>query len=262
MPPLADSPHIARELNFPGALQRGSRGAAVRRVQEWLTYHGIATSVDGSYGPATERCVAQFQEANGLSNGGSTDESTWDALVRPLAEVVAVPAPCAGEGLPEYLLRCAQHHLQNHPVEIGGDNRGPWVRLYMNGNEGASWYWCAGFVTFVLRQASEGLGVDMPIEGSFSCDSLASQARARDRFVRGASVAKDDPGWADLGSTQIFLVRRTQSDWTHTGLSFAGHDDVFSTIEGNTNDEGGRNGYEVCQRTRSIPSKDFIRLTA
>ena len=37
-------------------------------------------------------------------------------------------------------------------------------------------------------------------------------------------------------------------------------DGTFATIEGNTNDEGSREGYEVCRRVRGRGSKDFIRL--
>jgi len=37
-------------------------------------------------------------------------------------------------------------------------------------------------------------------------------------------------------------------------------DDAFETIEGNTNDEGSPNGYEVCRRIRGYRKKDFIRI--
>ena len=51
------------------------------------------------------------------------------------------------------------------------------MRLYTQGHEGAPWAWCAGFVSFLMRQAAETLGLDPPIRGSVSCDSLAAQAR-------------------------------------------------------------------------------------
>jgi hypothetical protein len=35
---------------------------------------------------------------------------------------------------------------------------------------------------------------------------------------------------------------------------------MYSTVEGNTNDEGSADGYEVCQRMRSLTKKDFIRF--
>jgi hypothetical protein len=34
----------------------------------------------------------------------------------------------------------------------------------------------------------------------------------------------------------------------------------ISTWEGNANDEGGREGHEVCSRTRGISRLDFVRL--
>jgi hypothetical protein len=56
----------------------------------------------------------------------------------------------------------------------------------------------------------------------------------------------------------IFLARATPSDWTHTGIVVESASESFETIEGNTNDDGCREGYEVCQRTRGYGSKDFV----
>ncbi len=56
----------------------------------------------------------------------------------------------------------------------------------------------------------------------------------------------------------FFLNRRTTTDWTHVGIVLEANDEVFMTIEGNTNDEGSREGYEVCQRIRGYRKKDFI----
>jgi hypothetical protein len=56
-------------------------------------------------------------------------------------------------------------------------------------------------------------------------------------------------------------VRRTATDWTHTGLVTASAAEVFDTIEGNTNDDGNREGFEVCSRSRGYQDKDFIRLS-
>jgi hypothetical protein len=56
----------------------------------------------------------------------------------------------------------------------------------------------------------------------------------------------------------LFLVQRTATDWEHTGIVVSAEADVFHTIEGNTNDEGSREGYEVCKRIRGYEKKDFI----
>ena len=48
----------------------------------------------------------------------------------------------------------------------------------------------------------------------------------------------------------------------HTGFVESIEGDVIHTIEGNTNDTGSREGYEVCRRIRKTNTcKGFIRLT-
>ena len=59
----------------------------------------------------------------------------------------------------------------------------------------------------------------------------------------------------------IFLNRKTSTDWTHTGIVTEVGDGWFRTIEGNTNDEGSREGYEACARTRGFKGRDFVCLS-
>jgi hypothetical protein len=153
------------------------------------------------------------------------------------------------------VLEYAAAHLDAHPLEIGGQNRGPWVRLYMEGHEGTPWPWCAGFVTFVLSQAVQSLETMMPIAGSISCDTLAAQAREAGLFL------PEEEARGSLRPGSIFLIRRTESDWTHAGLVTDVQDGVFDTIEGNTNDDGSREGFEVCARSRGFANTDFILLS-
>jgi hypothetical protein len=74
------------------------------------------------------------------------------------------------------IVRYAKQHLKQVPREVGGNNKGPWVRLYMDHHEGDEWRWCAGFVCFVIKQACDTIQVEMPIVSSFSCDLLAASA--------------------------------------------------------------------------------------
>jgi hypothetical protein len=180
------------------------------------------------------------------------DESTFAALVAPMLEVLRQRLDqCIDFGTA--VVDFAQAHLAVHPREVGGANRGPWVRLYMGGNEGSAFAWCAGFVTFLVEQAAQPLQEDKPIEGAVSCDMLASQGSDAGLFVAEADAVR-----SSLPPGSIFLVRATDADWTHTGIVTAALDNSFETIEGNTNDSGDREGYEVCARTRSYPGKDFI----
>ena len=250
---------IRRELDYPGTSRRGDRGATVTRIQEWLCLRGQPVVVDGDFGPATQAAVREFQRVSRLKVDGVVGRKTHEALVAPLSKVLT-PVPAGRRSFADLTLAYAKRHLAQHPLEIGGQNRGPWVRLYTGGNDGSEWAWCAGFVTFLLRQAAQTLGVPMPIPGSLSCDSLAAQAREAGRFVGGADLRSGKVTIDEMPTASLFLVRRTEYDWTHAGLVTAFDNGVFRTIEGNTNDEGSREGYEVCARMRGYTDKDFIRL--
>jgi hypothetical protein len=171
-------------------------------------------------------------------------------------QAALAPISPPGKSLGDLVVAYARQHLKQHPQEIGGQNCGPWVRLYMKGNEGPAWPWCAGFVCFCLKQACDSLGVKMPIVPSFSCDSLAASAKERNRFLKEPTLAdrtKITPG-------SFFLNRRTPTDWIHTGIVVRTEAEVVQTTEGNTNDEGSREGFEVCARTRGYKSMDFILI--
>jgi len=127
----------------------------------------------------------------------------------------------------------------------------------MEGNEGEMWPWCAGFACFMMGQAAETIGHPLPFKRDFSCDTLAQRARAAGLFISGIQLT--DPA-TQVTPRSFFLNRESQTDWTHTGIVVAAHKDSFEIIEGNTNDEGSREGYEVCKRVRGYKDKDFIRI--
>lgn len=245
---------IPQELTFTGPYQRGLRGKKAALVQEWLTLQGFPTLIDGDFGPATEKAVKRFQESQGVGVDGIVDQNTFTALTAPMVRALT-EIPGDGKTFNELILAYANQHLAEHPREVGRQNCGPWVRLYMKGNQGSDWLWCAGFVCFILIQAAATLNKSMPFEPTFSCDVLAERAKGKGLFVSERAL---DPTAMLPGS--IFLVRRIPGDWIHTGLVIAFDNDSFETIEGNTNDEGHNEGYEVCRRDRGYRSKDFIKI--
>jgi hypothetical protein len=84
--------------------------------------------------------------------------------------------------------------------------------------------------------------------------STASSAPRLGRFTRDATRAQ--PG-------SLFLLRRTLAgDWIHVGIVSATAADTFTSIEGNTDAQGSRSGFEVCSRTRGWTSKDDILADA
>lgn len=61
-------------------LKSGSRGEAVRALQQLLNTCGFPCGVDGGFGPNTRAAVIRFQEARGLGADGEVGPDTWRAL--------------------------------------------------------------------------------------------------------------------------------------------------------------------------------------
>lgn len=238
------------DLTLSHDLKINDHQGQVKLIQEWLCLHGRVVGTDGDFGSATEKAVKAFQADSGLASTGIVDSNTFAKLVAPMQAALQPLAPTGGS-LGDMVVAYAQQHLRQHPREVGGQNRGTWVRLYMNGNEGEQWAWCAGFVCFCLKQACDTLNLTTPITPSFSCDALATSAKSHHILVDHSHIK---PG-------SLFLVKKSASDWIHTGIVISVDTHTCETIEGNTNDDGSREGYEVCARTRAFSDKlDFILI--
>jgi peptidoglycan hydrolase-like protein with peptidoglycan-binding domain len=241
------------DLKLGAAKKPGSSGEKVRLIQGWLSLHGFKLVVDGGYGDATARQVRAFQKAERIPVTGTVDEETFSRLVQPM---IAALSPIAPDGtVGSLVVAYARQHLVQHPQEVGGENRGPWVRLYTHGREGAAFPWCAGFVTFILEQACLAAGVPMPVPKTLACDEIQTCADARFLSRPKPSQRKRiTPG-------SIFLRPNPpgrKPRYAHTGIVVKADADTFTSIEGNTNDEGSAEGFEVCARVHGYRGLDFV----
>lgn len=67
-------------------ISKGSTGAAVTELQQALIKLGYLLSVDGDFGPETERVLKACQEANGLEADGVYGATTQAAITKALGE--------------------------------------------------------------------------------------------------------------------------------------------------------------------------------
>ena len=70
-------------LTLP-VLRRGSGGKPVRALQSLLLGAGEALpkhGIDGDFGPETQSALISYQNKKDIGPSGSTDESTWKALL-------------------------------------------------------------------------------------------------------------------------------------------------------------------------------------
>ena len=247
------------DCTYVADVASGAKGTRARLAQEWLSLHGFHVTIDGQFGPASAAATRAFQQKKRRPVTGVVDRATFEALVAPMTAALAPLSPPANATLGRMVVAYARQHLAQHPREIGGQNMGPWVRLYMDGNQGPAWPWCAGFASFVMKQASATVSRPLPIKTSYSCDLLAAYATGAGCFCEGD--ARLVPTKA-VKPGALFLNRRVAGDWEHVGIVVSAEPDVFHSIEGNTNDAGDREGYEVCQRVRGYKNKDFVLLDA
>lgn len=248
------------ELNISKLLKKGSNGNDVKKVQEWINlwryydrdwYHNIA--VDGDFGPLTEKIIKEFQKKHKLTVDGVVGDQTFQKLT---SHMIGAFTKIEGNDLRKLIIDYANQHLKNIPRELYNSNQGPWVRAYMDGNEGKEWAWCMGFVQTILDQAFATLGKTflslMP--KTYSCDVVGEHGKNTGKLIRNNKL-RLDPHLIEPGD--IFLNVKTPWDWTHTGIIISVDDETIHTIEGNTNDEGSREGFEVCQRIRNFKTKDI-----
>lgn len=65
---------------MPALVRLGSTGSAVRAVQERLKARGWRITVDGDFGPTTDRIVRAYQAEKGLRVDGVVGLATWRSL--------------------------------------------------------------------------------------------------------------------------------------------------------------------------------------
>ena len=120
-----------------------------------------------------------FQISQGRPPSGELDEQTWELLTAPMRKALVKIENAGAMPLDELAITIAKQHLAQKPIEIGGNNHGPWVRLYMAGRDGEDQLWCAGFVCFVVDQACRELKIDLPFKRQVFVPTLVNDARPR-----------------------------------------------------------------------------------
>lgn len=139
--------------------------------------------------------------------------------------------------------------------EEGGNNRGQMVEVFLRSvglEEGEPW--CAAFVHHVGKAALYDARIERsswPLPATASCTVLAGHARAN-------GLDRTDPMAGDV----FVQYRKELKRYGHTGIvigvekctigkqGFA--EWVVTTIEGNTNDAGSREGDSVMRKTRRL----------
>ena len=206
----------------------------------------------GTLALARLRPLKPFKKFHNLEVDGIVGNITWRKLTEPMTK--AFSRIDEKLSLKELIVAYAQQHLAANPREFK-QNEGTWVRAYMDGHEGTPWAWCLGFAQTVVDQATFTLGESLKdyMPFSYSCDDMGNYGLKKGTLIENSDLSSGD---SRIEPGDIFLnVKVEKVDWVHTGIITAVDGDWIETIEGNTNDEGSREGYEVCARRRNFKNR-------
>jgi len=118
----------------------GDRGEEIVEIQKQLAVlHYNVGTVDGVFGPATEKAVKEFQAAKGLTVDGVVNDGTY----RNLMNKEMPPDRYGNHAMTRTILRTA-YSMLGVPYMFGGMSPGGFD--------------CSGFVCYVFRQA----GISLP----------------------------------------------------------------------------------------------------
>ena len=249
---------IREELLPPDeTIVQGMRSPVVKNIQEHLYLCGHPVAIDGTFGVVTFHAVRNFQRAAGLRQSGKVDARTFDALTAHMRAALT-PIDAKGRSFAEMVVAYAERHIARGPKSVGGFNCGPWIRLYMSGKDGPDYGWSAGFVSFILRQAADSLGIESPVAGSWSCENMANSAKKRGLFVPESEIVNPEVRPELIHSGAIFLSRQGNNDWSHAGLVHRADQDFFISIEGDPEELGTTDHGTVCSQMKGYAGRDFI----
>src|SRR6266536_5116811 len=246
---------MAANLSFPGlTLSAGSKDSASGlAIQKRLNAVGCGpVEEDAIFGAETLEAVQLFQARSvdqfgtPLKVDGRVGPMTWATLFAIAIEPQVVSSSSV----------LFSQTLVTAGKEVGvreeppGSNRGPRVDQYLrsvglNPAEG-SFAWCAAFIYFCFDQACMALSRKNPVIRTAGVLEHWDLAGARGVHRLSADECQAEPSLVQPG--MIFIIT-TGGGHGHSGLLEEVRGMALTTIEGNTNEGGSREGIGVFRRT-------------
>jgi len=234
-------------------------------MQKRLTDLGCGpVEPDGVFGPDTMEAVELFQvrtvdgHSQPLTVDGMVGPMTWAALFgeSSVPAVAEPPTPLAAA-----VLGVAGKEVGVMEVPLGS-NSGPRVNQYLEAvGENPGLAWCAAFVYWCFENAAAAVKVKNPAIRTAGALDLWDEAGKHGIRRVAAAEASDRHGLVQPG--MVFVIA-TSGGHGHVGLVEKIEGVVLTTIEGNTNNGGSREGIGVFRRTaRRIGNinRGFVQYT-
>jgi hypothetical protein len=234
---------------YPGLIKVGQNNPAeaVKEIKHNLNRLGYGTFDENNpnYGSACAMAVTRFQTAYHLASDGEVGELTW----RRLREGKVISAPVVNDPRNIGLMALEIAKTQLYVRELTGKNDGTEVEMYLHEvglSKGSPW--CQAFVFWCFMKAAQRLERLNPV----FCTGGVLDCLNHER-KEGTLIVHDpmpgDQGIMDFGHGH-----------GHTFIVEERHFNRVFSIEGNTNNDGSRDGDGVYERNRTVAAcKAYIR---
>ena len=189
-------------------IKKGTQGAAVSELQNILRELDYNVPVTGVFDTATFNAVRNFQSRHlnkhniPLEVDGEVGDITWWALQNPRSIVqggainygIMPLSDMGGSAIGRTALQFAINELNAGAGEQGGNNKGPWIKKYLQPTglaEGNSW--CAAFISWCFLQAAGGDKKNMPFKYTAGARNVYNQLKQKS-FIYDANITQPLPG--------------------------------------------------------------------
>ena len=197
--------------------------------------------------------VKAVQKLLGVSADGSDGPVTWNAI---LSELSTKKDNMNGKDVPQKMVLIAREEIG--VSEVDGSNCGPRVDEYkaatwLDADKG--WPWCAAFICWLVREAIDG--EDVKFKRPRTAGAWDFENWAKQQVANGIDLRKPTNEDIKAGDIVVFT-------FSHIGIAIKDIDSsgYVTTIEGNTNGAGSREGGSVLEKKRHVSKiRSRIRIT-
>lgn len=225
-------------------LKKGMTGAAVKNLQQVLQELDYDVPLSSVFDTVTYNAVRNFQGSHLDKHGvplkvdGVVGDITWWALsnprtkaAKPVIDFTIMPAvSLGGSAIGRSALAAAIGELKSGAGEVGGNNRGPWVKKYLQpAGLGEGNAWCAAFLSWCFLQAVGGNKAAMPFTYTAGARNLFNQLKNK-----GLAVKSTDTAYIPQPGDIVAWWRVSMaSGLGHIAIVHHYEDGFLYTIEGN-----------------------------
>lgn len=229
--------------------KKGHSGDKILEITKHLVDYGVLDEPKDLFDAEVARAVRAFQSKMVDSRGrplevdSKVGKLTLWALENDDHTSAFSPVPDSFYDILDNLNQCLIGHMalkfgleemRKGARELIGNNRGEFVAKYHRVDPSAlddDWAWCAAFVSWCVKQASDSLDMDMPFKYTGGARDILNQAK---KATTPAYVVDTKDGGEPRTGDLVVWYRDKLAGWKgHVGIVHSFENGILYVLEGN-----------------------------